>query len=63
MSDTHKDEEQAFQFDKFVKDFEKRDAQTREKAKEHFLPEQENANREYFKRYQEDWRNSTHWRR
>jgi len=56
-------EEATFQFDKFIKDFEDRDEQKRQKSKEGMLPPDENPNLEYFKRYQEDWRNSTRWRR
>lgn len=61
MSDRN-NEEQEFKFDKFMKDFEDRDQAARERSKERMIPDEENLNLEYFRRYQEDWRNSTKWR-
>ena len=52
-----------FQFDKFMKDFEQKDSQKRSQAEEYARGVEENPNREFYKRYQEDWRNSTRWRK
>ena len=60
---SEKKEDQEFQFDKFMKDFEKKDTLKRERAQEHAELIEENPNLEYFKRHQEDWRNSTRWRK
>ena len=56
-------EQESFQFDKFMKDFEEKDSQKRDDHQERARLAEENLNLEYFKRHQEDWRNSTRWRR
>jgi hypothetical protein len=56
-------EQESFQFDKFMKDFEDKDTQKRDDHKDRAGLAEENLNLEYFKRFQEDWRNSTRWRR
>tara|TARA_A100000164_G_C21887449_1_gene763529 strand:- start:481 stop:672 length:192 start_codon:yes stop_codon:yes gene_type:complete len=63
MSESNNKEEQTFQFDKFMKDFETKDAGKREKVRERSELIEENPNLEYFRRHQEDWRNSTRWRK
>jgi acyl-ACP thioesterase len=55
--------EKTFEFDKFMKDFEKKDTEKRERAEDYAEGIEESFNRDYYKRYQEDWRNSTRWRR
>ena len=55
--------EKTFEFDKFMKDFEKKDTEKRERAEVYAEGVEENFSRDYYKRYQEDWRNSTRWRR
>lgn len=60
---SEKKEDKTFQFDKFMKDFEKKDDLKRDRIKEQSKLVEENPNLEYFKRHQEDWRNSTRWRK
>ena len=60
---SEKKEEPTFQFDKFMKGFEEKDAPKRQKMKEQSELADENPNLDYFRRYQEDWRNSVRRRK
>ena len=58
---SNKNDQQTFQFDKFMEDFEEKDRQKKEDVNNRASLNEENPNLEYFKRHQEDWRNSTYW--
>ena len=63
MSNKEETQDKTFEFDKFMKDFEKKDEARRDEAKDRAELAEENPNLEYFKRHQEDWRNSVRWRK
>lgn len=63
MSKKTKDQEQAFQFDKFMKDLDKRTEKRDTRAKELAEAEENTANRRRAAQSREDWRQRIRWTR
>jgi hypothetical protein len=52
-----------FTFDKFIKDIEKREIESKNKIQEHQSGQEEHPCRKYNRLYREHWQNSTRFRR
>ena len=52
-----------FTFDKFIKDIEKREIESKNKIQEHQSGQEEHPARKYNRLYREHWQNSTRFRR